>query len=107
VRLNRSLLSDIEIAVVVHIKWDAVRYAQKLPKRPLTPGTKAASDAENRIRQCYSPLKNLAMAGIIKTEPCIVVDMDNVILTWYLPGILGSSRQANLFIYQILVPRLM
>lgn len=92
-------MSDIEIAMVVNIKWDAVRYAQKLPKKPPAPGTSAAVDLEARMQEQYSPLENLAKAGIIKTSPCIIVDMDNVILTWYLPGILGNSRQVSLFIY--------
>src|SRR5580693_2543547 len=100
-------MSDIEITMVVNIDWDATRYAQKLLKKPLAPGTRAASDADNRMQRRYPPLTNLARAGNINTEACIIVDMDNVILTWYLPGILGNSRRVSLFIYhQISVPHL-
>lgn len=75
--------------------WDSTRYAGRLPKKPANPGTRAqaAIDAEARLRDRYHPQSNSAAAGVTISRPCIFVDMDNVILGWYLPGILSDSRQ--------------
>jgi hypothetical protein len=77
----------------VKIDWDATRYAQMLPKKPANPGTRGAFDAETRLKRHYPPQSDLAAAGVTISRPCIIVDMDNVILGWYLPGILSDSRQ--------------
>ena len=77
------------------IDWDATRYAQRLPKQPANTGTRAATDAEARLRRRYPPQGDSAAARVTVSHPCIVVDMDNVILAWYLPDILSDSRQVT------------
>jgi hypothetical protein len=72
--------------------WDITRYADMLPKKILTPGSKASNKKEASLKQRYPPLN-----GVTASKPCIVVDMQGIILTWYLPGILTDSRQAGLF----------
>lgn len=73
--------------------WDATRYAEKLPKKPLNTGTKASIEMEAALKRRYAPLN-----GVTASMPCIVVDKEGIILAWYLPGILTSSRQVGLFI---------
>jgi hypothetical protein len=79
----------------VKIDWDATHYSQRLPKRPARPGTNTAKDSEASIRRSYPPWSDLTAAGLTISSPCVVVDMDNVILAWYLPGALSDSRQVN------------
>jgi hypothetical protein len=74
------------------VEWDATRYAERLPKKPSRPGTKASKEKEASLKQRYPPLN-----GVTASIPCVVVDMQGIILTWYLPGILTDSRQAGLF----------
>ena len=57
-----------------------------------------ATRAEASLRGRYPPRSDFAAAGVAISRPCIVVDMDNVILAWYLPGILSDSRQVNIII---------
>ena len=73
------------------MEWDITRYAERVPRNPLKPGTKAANDKESALRQRHPPLN-----GFTASTPCIIVDMQGFILTWYLPGILTGSRQAGL-----------
>ncbi|KAH9044158.1 hypothetical protein EDB84DRAFT_1559115 [Lactarius hengduanensis] len=80
----------------VKINWDATRYAMRLPKKSSAPGTKTAKAAEESIRRQYPPLSSSATAEAARSGPRIVVDMDNVILVWYLPGILNDSRQSKI-----------
>ncbi|KAH9027147.1 hypothetical protein EDB85DRAFT_2148689 [Lactarius pseudohatsudake] len=80
----------------VKINWDATRYAMRLPKKSSAPGTKTAKAAEESIRRQYPPLSSSATAEAARSGPHIVVDMDNVILVWYLPGILNDSRQSKI-----------
>ena len=65
------------------MEWDITRYADRLPK--------AGKVNEDSLRRRYPPLN-----GITASKPCIVVDMQGIILTWYLPGILSNSRQVGL-----------
>ena len=81
--------------MAVRVDWDATRYAERVPKKTL--GAKPAEKKESHLRLRFPPRDGL-MAGITMSSPCIVVDMHNVILAWYLPGILDASRQVSLFI---------
>jgi len=74
------------------VPWDVTRYAEKLPKISSKPGTKAYIEKEASLQWRY-PLLN----GFMASNPCIMVDMQGIILTWYLPGILSDSRQVGLF----------
>jgi hypothetical protein len=80
----------------VEIDWDATRYADKLPKKPANPGTQAAEASEASLRRQYPPRDDSA-AGVPISRPCIIVDMQGIILAWYLPGILKDSRQVSSF----------
>jgi hypothetical protein len=86
--------SDADMVAAEKIHWDATRYSEKLQKKPGRPGTVRATTAESAMRRRYPPRSGPAAAGVISC-PCIVVDMDNVILAWYLPGILNDSRQVS------------
>jgi hypothetical protein len=86
-RLNPANLSAESVG------WDATRYADMLPKIPLKSGTKASDEKETSLRQRYPPLNK-----ITASMPCIIVDMQGIILTWYLPGILTDVRQVSLFV---------
>ncbi|KAH9026115.1 hypothetical protein EDB85DRAFT_1893533 [Lactarius pseudohatsudake] len=79
----------------VKIEWDATRYVDKLPKKPARPGTAATKAQEAIMRRQYPPWNDSA-ANIPISRPCIVVDMQGVILAWYLPGILTDSRQSEM-----------
>jgi hypothetical protein len=74
------------------MEWDATRYAEMLPKKPSKPGTKASDKKETSLKQRYPPLN-----GVTGSTPCIVVDMQGIILTWYLLGLLTDFRQVSLF----------
>src|SRR5260370_8572627 len=69
-----------------------MRYAERLLKKPSKPGTKASDEREASLRRQYPPLN-----GVTASTPCIIVDMQGIILAWYLPGIMTNSRQAGLF----------
>jgi hypothetical protein len=75
------------------VKWDATRYANRLPKKASKAGTKASKKKEASLRRRYAPPLN----GETVSRPCIIVDAHGVILTWYLPGILTEFRQVGLF----------
>ncbi|KAH9016575.1 hypothetical protein EDB84DRAFT_1256888, partial [Lactarius hengduanensis] len=75
--------------------WDATRYADKLPKKLAKPET-AAADAQEAIMKRQYPPRNDSAADIPISRPCIVVDMQGVILAWHLPGILTNSRQSEM-----------
>ncbi|KAH9037002.1 hypothetical protein EDB85DRAFT_1861756 [Lactarius pseudohatsudake] len=47
------------------------------------------------MRRQYPP-QNDSAADIPISRPCIVVDMQGVILAWHLPGILTDSRQSEM-----------
>ncbi|KAH9012162.1 hypothetical protein EDB85DRAFT_2159236 [Lactarius pseudohatsudake] len=79
----------------VKIEWDATRYADKLPKKQERPGMVAADAKEASMRRQYPP-RNDSAADIPISRPCIVVDMQGVILAWHLPGILSDSRQSEM-----------
>ncbi|KAN0103717.1 hypothetical protein V8E52_011699 [Russula decolorans] len=70
------------------VGWDVTRYVDMLPKKPSKPGTKKAHEKEASLRRRYPPLD-----GVTASLPCIIVDMQGIILAWYLPGILTDSRQ--------------
>ena len=63
-----------------------------LPKKPSKSGTKASNEKEASLRWRYPPLN-----GDTASLPCIIVDMQGIILAWYLSGILTDSRQVGLF----------
>jgi hypothetical protein len=67
-----------------------MRYAERLLKKSLWSGTKASHEKEESLRQQYPPLN-----GVMASMPCIIVDMQGIILAWYLPGILTDSRQVS------------
>ncbi|KAI9429534.1 hypothetical protein H4582DRAFT_2089013 [Lactarius indigo] len=79
----------------VKIEWDATRYVEKLPKKFPRPGTAAADAGEAIMRRQYPP-RNDSAADIPISRPCIIVDMQGVILAWHLPGILNDSRQSEM-----------
>jgi hypothetical protein len=66
-------------------------YVEWLLKKSLQPGTKASHAKEASLRWQY-PLLN----GVMASTPCIIVDMQGIILAWYLPEILTDSRQVSL-----------
>ncbi len=80
------------------VPWDATRYAERLPKKSTNRPSKTAKYTEDRLQKRFPPQTDLA-AGKTLTRPCILVDMDSVILAWYLPGILDGSRQVSLLIF--------
>jgi len=75
----------------VKVKWDATRYAELLPKIS-KPGTKASNDKEAALIWRY-PL----LDGVTASTPCIIIDEHDIILAWYLPGILSDQRQVGFF----------
>ena len=76
--------------------WDITRYADRLPRKAVNRATKAAQASEDSLKTRYPPQTNSA-AELPKSRPCIIVDMQGIILAWYLPGILRDSRQVSLF----------
>jgi hypothetical protein len=73
------------------VEWDVTRYVEKLPKKFPKPGTDASNDREESLRRQYRPL-----AESTASTPCIIVDMQGIILAWYLPGVLSDYRQVSL-----------
>ncbi|KAN0139580.1 hypothetical protein V8E53_002609 [Lactarius tabidus] len=47
------------------------------------------------MRNQYPPEETSA-AEVPISSPCIIVDMQGIILAWYLPGILKSSQQSEM-----------
>jgi len=74
------------------VLWDATHYADRLPKKPSKSGTKASNKREANMKHQYPPLN-----GVMVSKPCIIIDMQGIILAWYLLGILTDSRQVGLF----------
>jgi hypothetical protein len=74
------------------MEWDVTRYVEMLPKNPPKPGTKASNEKETLLKRQFPPLN-----GVMASMPCIIVDMQGIILAWYLPGILTDFRQVSLF----------
>ena len=68
-----------------------MHYVAKLLKNHSKPRTKASGDKETQLKWRYKPLDEVTALA-----PCIVIDMQGVILAWYLPGILSDSRQVRL-----------
>ena len=81
------------------MEWDITRYTDKLPQWPANSGMKATQATEASLRQWY-PLNDSATKGPI-SRPCIIVDMQGIILAWYLPGILKDSWKVSLFTFSI------
>ncbi|KAH9065021.1 hypothetical protein EDB87DRAFT_1574743 [Lactarius vividus] len=79
----------------VKIEWDATHYVERLLKKFPRPGTAAADASEAIMRRQY-PLWNESAANVPISGPCIVVDMQGVILAWHLPGILNGSWQSEM-----------
>ncbi|KAF8262444.1 hypothetical protein EI94DRAFT_1704761 [Lactarius quietus] len=77
------------------IDWDAMHYVDRLPRKPANSRSKNVRDTVGSLRRRYLPLDSLA-AEIPISKPCIIVDMQGVILAWYLPGILKDSRQREI-----------
>src|SRR5882757_894061 len=78
------------------VEWDAMCYAERLPKKPSRSGTKALDEREASLRRHYPPLND-----VTASTPYIIIDMQGIILTWYLPGILTDSRQAGLCLFAL------
>lgn len=84
------------------MRWDVTRYAEKIPKNAANSQSKAGQDAEASLRKRYPPLDDSKVGsalgsavGVPFSRPCIVVDMQGIILAWYLPGVLNDSRQVS------------
>ncbi|KAH9069435.1 hypothetical protein EDB83DRAFT_2518599 [Lactarius deliciosus] len=84
----------------VTIHWDAARYAMRLLKKPSAPGTRTANAAEESIRRQYPPMSDSAAAEAAESGPQIVIDADNIILAWYLPGnaIMAATEKLRSFL---------
>jgi len=74
------------------VGWDVTRYAERLPRKPSKSGTKASNEREASLKRRYPPLNE-----VTTSMPCIIVDMQGIIMAWYLPRILTNSRQVSLF----------
>ena len=74
-----------------YIALDVTHYIEKLPKQLPQPRTKGSNSMKKKMRGRY-PLLN----GDMASNPRIIVDVDEIIMTWYLLGILSNSRQARL-----------
>lgn len=47
-------------------------------------------EVEKRMRQLYPPNENEEIS-----HPCLVVDSEENVLVWFLPGLLSSKRQVG------------
>src|SRR5258708_28535968 len=74
------------------VGWDVTCYAERLLRKPSKSGTKASNEREASLKWQYPPLNE-----VTASMPCIIVDMQGIIMAWYLPGILTNSRQVSLF----------
>ncbi len=74
------------------VGWDVTHYAERLLRKPSKSGTKASNEREASLKWQYPPLNE-----VTTSMPCIIVDMQGIIMAWYLPGILTNSRQVSLF----------
>jgi hypothetical protein len=72
------------------VEWDITCYVERLLKKSLWSGTKASHKKEESLRRQHPPLN-----GVTALMPCIIVDMQGIILAWYLPEILTDSRQVS------------
>ena len=81
-----------ENTLAVKIDWDVSRYAEVLPKKPSTAISEASQKREAYLLRTYPPLNKVRMS-----RPCIICDVQGIIMAWYLPGILDDFRQVGLF----------
>ncbi len=72
--------------------WDVTSYAERLPRKPSKSGTKASNEREASLKWQYPSLNE-----VTTSMPCIIVNIQGIIMAWYLPGILTNSRQVSLF----------
>jgi hypothetical protein len=72
------------------VEWDITHYVERLPKTSLRSGTKASHKKKESLRWQYPPLN-----GVMASMPCTIVDMQSIILAWYLLGILTDPRQVS------------
>lgn len=71
----------------VRTSWDADRYADSLTPKQTGQNPKL----EDRLSRAY-PADH---PGMYLNEPCVVVDIHGVILYWYLPDSLSTTRQVG------------
>jgi hypothetical protein len=76
----------------VVVNWDVTRYRDRLPMQPKMSKSKTSLKREASLKKEFPPLN-----GVKASTPCIIIDKQGVIVTWYLPGILADSRKAGLF----------
>lgn len=75
----------------VRLPWKADKYAQQLPARP----NGFDSLTEERLSEQFPPLSARPFPKV--TLPSTLVDTDDVILAWFLPGAFSASRQVSRF----------
>lgn len=69
--------------------WSAAQYLNTLN----TFGSRCngmQTEVEKRMRQLYLPNENEEIS-----HPCLVVDSEENVLVWFLPGLLSSKRQVG------------
>jgi hypothetical protein len=76
----------------VRVDWDATSYEDRLPRKTINTQSKASLAREASLLKNFPPLN-----GVTASTPCIIVDMQGIIVTWYLPGILNDFRQVGVF----------
>ncbi|KAH9939195.1 hypothetical protein B0H21DRAFT_711269 [Amylocystis lapponica] len=76
----------------VTVDWDAEEYHSTAVKSGLT-GFNEAKEAS--MASIFPPLHPQPFP--LYTEPLIIVDKENRILLWHLPGIMGPERQAEIW----------
>jgi hypothetical protein len=81
-------MPDQDINVVV-LPWSAADYVMHLPARP----NGFASIVEERMESMFPPLFARPFPTI--DTPCTIIDNEDNILCWYLPGCLTLTRQAS------------
>ena len=71
--------------------WDVTHYVDKLPKKSLPQGSDLAKAKEASMKKQF-----ILLDGFTASTPCIIIDLQGIIMAWYLPNILSSARQVGL-----------
>jgi hypothetical protein len=75
------------IDFVVTVPWDVREYCNRLPPRP----NGFDSNVEDNLVRMFPALHERPFPAVVR--PCCIVDVNGVILCWYLPSCLTFERQ--------------
>lgn len=82
-------VAENNTSLSVYVPWSAAEYDKYTPPRPSGFDGPVEERLEERFRRAYEkPFPHIQ-------DPCVLVDIDGIILAWYLPAGLTVERQVR------------